>query len=231
MRLPRVRLILCACTLAAVSASAQVPAGYHLGAAIVLPDTLVEVFAGGRFRATIHRAARTPRERDLIALAERLYPQPESLLAVARDSAERVNLTGMASGQPHRYYRDVPRVAGAPADRWWFDDFDATWMPFAVTGATVDYYIGRLRDIAAGRGQFVYGPTEKPDWGTFVYEATVRPSSDAGSAYIVELKIDWEYWCSDMCGVGFTHTRSVWFDARGNVVRVTGDGRPYVVVS
>jgi hypothetical protein len=125
----------------------------------------------------------------------------------------------------------APRPAGTPTDRWWVDHFDATWLPFAVTGAAVYYYLNRLRDIAAGRGQFVYAPGERPDNGTFEYRATVRRGTEPGVAYVVEMRISWEYWCGMMCAMSFMHARSVSFDASGRVVRIVGDEPPVVGVS
>ncbi len=95
MRLSLLRLTVAACSLAAGSVSAQAPAGYHVGAGVIIPDTLLEVFAGGRFRATVLRSARTPKERELLSLAERLYPDHETLLATARDSTERNKFAAM----------------------------------------------------------------------------------------------------------------------------------------
>jgi hypothetical protein len=127
--------------------------------------------------------------------------------------------------------KSSPRPAGSPSDRWWFDSFDNTWVPFAVTGAAVDYYLARLRDIAAGRGEFTYAQGEPADRGTLKYTAIVRPDSSNGGAYVVELRLDWSYWCGVLCGIWFTQTRTVSFDRSGAVVGISGDRRPSVIVS
>jgi hypothetical protein len=224
-------LLVAAATLMPGLLAAQVPGGYHLGAPVAVPDRLVEVLARGRFRASVLRSARTPRERDLIAIAERLYPDAETLLRSARDSARRERLVAKASGVVGESHRNAPRAAGNPADRWWLDDFDATWIPYAVTGSAVHYYLNRLRDLAAGRGQFKYGPSEEGDRGTFEYRATVRRGTEPGVAYVVELHISWDYWCGDLCAMSFAHSRSVSFDANGAVLRIAGDEPAVVPVS
>lgn len=99
------------------------------------------------------------------------------------------------------------------------------------TAAAVEYYVKRLRDLAAGQGQFVYAPGEPPDEGSFNYVATVQPTTESVATHVVELKISWEYGCGMLCALSFTHSRKVWFDAKGAVIRITGDGRPMVVVS
>jgi len=227
----RSQVAILACVVTLRAAQAQAPAGYHVGAHVLLPDSLVEVFDGGRFRLSLTRTARTHDERALIALAESLYPSAERLLGAARDSSEREQLAAMATGVPSAIYKIQPRPAGVPEDRWWLDSFDATWIPFAVTAGAVDYFAGRLRDLARGRGQVSYLPGAAGDNGSFNYHATIHRGSEAGVAYVVELQLRWEYHCGSLCGIGFSHKRVVSFDARGNAIAVSGDTRPRVIVS
>ena len=212
------------------SASAQ-PAGYHVGAAIVLPDSLVEVLARGRFRASVLRVAANANDARLIAAAEQLYPTPDAIIATATTADQRKQLLATAAGVSLRTLTIPQRTAGSPADRWWLDTFDETWIPFAVTAGAVDYYLGRLHDYAAGRSPFGFSATDGPDHGSFSYTARVIPSSEAGVARVVELQLRWEYWCGMVCAIGFDHSRRVFFDATGRAVRVEGDGPAYVVVS
>jgi hypothetical protein len=213
-----------------VSASAQ-PAGYHVGAAVVLPDSLVEVLARGRFRASILRVAANANDARLIAAAEQLYPTPDAIIATAKTADERSRLLESASGVSLRTGSVPQRPAGSPVDRWWLDGFDETWIAFAVTAGAVDYYLGRLHDYAAGLSPFGFSATDGPDHGSFSYTARVVPSSEPGVARIVELQLRWEYWCGMLCAMGFNHSRRVFFDATGRAVRVEGDGQPVVGVS
>ena len=212
------------------SANAQ-PDGYHVGAAIVLPDSLVEVLARGRFRASVVRVAADANDARLIAVAEQLYPTPDAIIATATTADQRKQLLASAAGVSLRTLTIPQRPAGSPADRWWLDTFDETWIPFAVTAGAVDYYLGRLRDYAAGRSPFGFSATDGADHGSFSYTARVIPSSEPGVARIVELQLHWEYWCGMLCAMEFIHTRRVFFDAAGRAVRVEGDARPEVVVS
>jgi len=172
------------------SASAQ-PAGYHVGAAIVLPDSLVEVLARGRFRASILRVAANANDARLIAAAEQLYPATDAVIASATTAKERNVLLATAAGVTLDTVWVPQRAAGNPADRWWLDTFDDTWIPFAVTAGAVDYYLGRLHDYAAGRSPFKFSATDGPDHGSLTYTARVVASSEPGVARIVELQLEW----------------------------------------
>ena len=218
-----------ACVIGA-SASAQ-PTGYHVGGAIGLPDSLVEVLARGRFRASVLRVAANANEARLIAVAEQLYPTPDAIIASATTPHQRTRFLASAAGVPLDTLRVPQRAAGNPADRWWLDTFDDTWIAFAVTAGAVDYYLGRLRDYAAGRSPFGFSATDGPDHGSLSYTARIFPSSEPGIDRIVELQLRWEYWCGMLCAMGFDHTRRVFFDAAGKAVRVEGDGQPTVIVS
>jgi hypothetical protein len=212
------------------SASAQ-PTGYHVGAAVVVPDSLVEVLARGRFRASVLRVAVNANDARLIAAAEQLYPTPDAIIATATTADERNRLLATAAGVSLNTLKVSQRTAGSPADRWWLDAFDETWIPFAVTAGAVDYYLGRLHDYAAGRSPFGFSATDGADHGSLSYTARVIPSLEPGVARIVELQLRWDYWCGMLCAMGFNHIRRVFFDATGKAVRVEGDGRPEVVVS
>jgi len=212
------------------SAGAQ-PSGYHLGAPVVLPDSLVEVLAGGRFRASVTRVAANSDDAHLIATAEQLYPSPDAIIATAASSEERNRLLASAAGVSLRALKVPQRNAGTPTDRWWLDSFDETWIPYAVTAAAIDYYLGRLHDYAAGLSPLEFSTKDKADQGSLSYTAKVIPSSEQSTPRIVELQLRWSYWCGNLCAMEFIHTRRVFFDATGRAVRIEGDGRPTVVVS
>lgn len=212
------------------SASAQ-PTGYHVGAAVALPDSLVEVLAHGRFRASILRVAANANDARLIATAEQLYPTPEAIIASGSTADQRKHLSAAAAGVSLEKLKVPQRPAGNPVDRWWLDTFDETWIPFAVTAGALDYYLGRLHDYAAGRSPFGFSATDGVDHGALSYTARVISSSEPSVARIVELELQWEYWCGMLCAMEFRHTRRVFFDAAGRAIRVEGDGPPEVDVS
>lgn len=224
-------ILLLLCLASGTTNPALLPRAYHLGTPVVLPEVLDETYDGGRFRIRVSRQARGPEARELLAIAERIYPDQERVLTVARDAGDREHLTRLATGVAPSVYKVVPRAAGSPSDRWWLDGFDATWLPFAVTGGAVDYYIQRMRDLAAGRSQFEFSPGEPRDRGEFSYTATVEAIADGIASSKVEMTIRWSYYCGRMCALWFSHTRSVLFDAHGKVMIVEGDGRPEVTVS
>jgi hypothetical protein len=153
------------------------------------------------------------------------------ILAAARSIDERARLVASAPGVSLRKLKTPQRAAGNPADRWWLDSFDETWIPFAVTAGAVDYYLGRLHDYAAGLSPFGFSATNGDDHGSFTYTATVKPISQPGAVKVVELHMLWSYWCGMMCAIEFIQTRRVFFNSAGKAVRVEGDGQPTVAVS
>jgi hypothetical protein len=201
--------------------AAQAPAGYHLGELLQLPDSLREVRAEGRFRAEIVRTARDPGEVQLIESAERLTP-------------DRITILRADSGETRGpLLESLSRAAAVPGDRWWYTAFDSTWTPFAVTGAAVTYYLGRLRVLSERDGLFAekLPAGAAKHHGELRYTASVSRADSAGVAYVVHLTLRWSYWCGMLCAMHFEQTRLVLFDAAGKIIRVQGDGKPSVIVS
>jgi hypothetical protein len=214
-----------------ITTAAAQPAGYHVGAAVALPDSAIEVLAHGRFRSSILRRAGSPSDARLIAAAEQLYPSQDVIIASAAMADERNRLLGTSSGVSVSKLEVTQRAAGLPVDRWWLDSIDETWIPFAVTAGAVNYYRCRLHDYAAGRGLFGFGATKSADHGSLSYTARAVASAERGAARVVKLELRWTYWCGSLCAMEFVHTRRVFFDASGKVIRIEGDGRPTVIVS
>ena len=220
---------LCLSPLAAI---AQVPAGYHLGEPVTLPQKSTSSLLGGRFRATVQRVTHGADEQRMLDLAERLYPDREVLLQGITDPKRRDEVIAMDTangGGSHVGSAGVHhRSPGIPADRWWGDDFDGTWEPFAVSGAAVAYYLARIRDIATGFGPFA---PEKDHRARFEYHASVERTHEDGAAYVVRLTLQWDYECGPLCGMSLLQERRVFFDRDGHIVRIAGDRWPMVVVS
>ena len=208
-------------TIAITPLCGQTPSGYHLGAPTQLPDSLREVRAGGRFRVELVRIARIARELELIETAERLTPDRTTILHAT---------SGETLGPPLESLR---LAAAAPGDRWWYDSFDSTWTPYAVTGAAIVYYLGRLRELSERDGLFSAGPSDgtPKHRGELRYTASVSRSDSAGAVYVVRLTLRWSYWCGELCAMTFEQTRLVLFDAAGKIIRALGDGKPSVIVS
>jgi hypothetical protein len=217
---------------ALIQADAQAPPGYHLGQPAALPTDSSSKLRGGRFQATVRRIWRDADEQQMLELAERLYPDREVLLRGITDPKRRDEVIAMDTangGGSHLGSAGMRhRSPGSPADRWWVRDFDGTWEAFAVTGATIAYYLGRFHDIAIGKGPF---KPQKDHSARLEYRAWVEPSSDSGAAYVVHLALLWDYECGLLCGMSYGHERLVYFDAERRAIRIVGDHWPLVIVS
>ncbi len=208
--------------LVASAASAQIPSGYYLGTAATLPDSAVEEAVAPGFTLRIARLAGSANERRLIALAERLLPHRDSIVAAARDERRPIVLARLE------------KIARRQGDRWWWDDYGDVLTPYAVTGAAAAYYAERLRSIAAGPSPYAKYEPGAQHVGSFTYNASAHPpdaESPPGTAHIVRLSLRWYYGCGMLCAIGFDHARAVYFDSDGRVLAVRGDGIPAVMQS
>ena len=200
------------------------PENYSRIEPVPLPDALEEDHLDGRFNIDIDRQYRGDRERELLEMAESLLPDPE-VIAAAADSA----LEGHddPAGNWRRMYENA---ASIPGDRWWWIRYDGVLLPFALTGPTVVHYMERVRELAAIPNPFIReGEYTPPHRAWLEYDAVVVPTRDGG--HIVELTMEWSFWCGRLCALGFTHTRTVEFDAEGDVVSIMGDRPTRYIVS
>lgn len=192
--------------------AAQLPAGYAEGPAVLLPDTLHEVSGGGTFRIRIERAAANAFEREIIERAERLMP-PSAAIDTAIAVETRV-----------RGRAPAPVVRERAGPRWWWFEAHGTLVPYALTGDAVAHVIERVREFSREPlPSYFQAGWEHEVYAT--YHATVEPQPTPNVAYRVHMKLDFFIACGGRCGYGFVPTRTVDFDAAGNVVAVNGDGR------
>lgn len=202
---------------APVGAAGQLPQGYRFGVESTLPDSLNESYADGRFTIRISRPSRDEGERVLIETAERLLPNPDSVVAEGERWLDR---HGRRGAWPE-HFRRAREESGA---RWWWHRWDSILIPYALSSAAVEHYTGALRELA----ESPYGEPGAQPSGRFTYRATVTETS---GVRLVLLSMEWEYWCGMRCAVSFSHERRVTFDSIGNVLRIEGDGPPDWVVS
>jgi hypothetical protein len=198
----------------------QVPEGYTLATTIAaLPDSLVEVREGGRFRVTVARVARDSFETTLIHTAERLTPH--------RDTIARAAST-VRGGDDSQALTEASRLSGA---RWWWREADGVLLPFALTGAAVEYYISRVRDLSSQPNPFARYRPGVLHTAAVEYTARVVRSDVETTPIRVELKLRFQFYCGSTCALWFTHSRTVEFDVSGRAIRVIGDRPPLYGIS
>ena len=198
--------------------AAQAPDGYYLGPEAVLPDTLYARELTATFSVRIDRTTGNSSDARLIATAERSFPTRETIQSAAASTTTPVLL------------RRLVKAAEAPGDRWWWDEVDLVWTPFAVTGLAVSYYMSRIEERSRGRNPF----GNEPHGGALGYTARVEPPPDGADSTVhavVRQTLTWYYHCGPICAMGFKHERVVEFDREGRPIRVVGDGRPSVWMS
>lgn len=200
------------------SASAQLPAGYYEVAPTQLPDSLHEVFAGGRFTLSITRGAANAANRQLIERAEAVMPSAE----VITRSTEGFDGQGWVAG--------FAAAAKLPGERWWWREWDGALLPVAVTGRAVLHYLERVRALSGQPNPAARHNPGVQHRANMTYTATVRANAVTGRRE-VHMSLSYSLYCGPLCAVSFTHSRVVEFDQDGRPVAVHGDGRPSVLVS
>lgn len=196
----------------------QLPAGYYEVATTQLPDSLHEVFAGGRFTVNVTRQVADATERRLIERAEALMPSPE----VIAQSTQGLDGEGWVAG-----FADAAKL---PGERWWWREWDGALLPVAVTGRAVLHYVERVRALSGQPNPFGRNNPGVLHRARMSYTATVTANTATGRRE-VHLILTYELFCGRLCAVLFTHSRVVEFDRDGQPVAVHGDGRPSVTVS
>lgn len=189
--------------------------GYYEVTPVSLPDSLSESYAGGVFRLSVLRIADSERDRGLLRRAESLFPPQESIEAARADYLRTRGGRGRTT--------QMEEIASMVGPRWWWNSFDETLTPYALTGPAVAYYLERLRDLAAGPNPLAEYTGTTWHSGRVDYRASVECRGDPGPC-VVEMQLAWGYTCGSLCAIHFTEERSVTFDASGEVISVEGDG-------
>lgn len=179
-----------------------------------LPELIADTT--GPYRLRVDRRVDPARQFALLA-AERYAPASDSVRAAAVRAGYPFNKSPVAEGQ------------------WWYEDFDGTRIPFALTDDAVRYYIARLNDLARRDGKSGGLPMTSAG---FYYSATVTPADSIAAeaarprdGYVVDLTMRWSQWCGDLCSLVLGKTRRVWVASDGRVLVVEGDGLTSYVVS
>lgn len=170
----------------------------------------------GPYRVRLNRQVDSSREFALLA-AEGFTPSIDSVKAGAA-RAGRFNPSTVGPGQ------------------WWYDDFDGTRVPYALTADAVRYYLALIDRMATngGRANENFVMTS----ASFRYVATVTPADSIsseqrrpGDRYVVDLDMQWSQYCGDLCSLRLEKHRRVWIGTSGRVLASEGDGLTQFVVS
>jgi hypothetical protein len=119
---------------------------------------------------------------------------------------------------------------------WWFASFDGVRIPYALTRASVAYYL-RLTE-AFRTGDFDSVGTFPMQSSSVEYTATINRRPDFvyegnhfEDVYVVEMDLSWSDVCGNLCGLWFSKKRVVVLSLDGNLRAVFGDGVTTFMVS
>ncbi len=171
----------------------------------------------GSFVIEIVRTFESGDQACLIGEAEAAWPERQEIL----------DLIGDEKKQEHAGVTDGPL--------WWFRTFDGVRIPYAITEATLPYYLGLIEAFMAGDFSQAGGITMKK--ATLKYSASVQHHESfahEGRTFqdvdVVSLSLSWLQYCGGECAMGFGKERIVVFGPDGGILAVFGDGEtPYIV--
>ena len=200
-----------ALALSLASPGGAIPAGYFVDSSLVSPCPVVQwEEADGDFTVSIRRGYPDSTAGQLLGLAESVCPPRERLVRLA---AEKGHELGADS---------------AGVTLWWHKGVGESRVPYAVTAATVEHYLG-LTDLYRAR-KFREAGTRPLFWSELIYRATIaeRDSFALGGAryagvYVARLTLLWSF--DDGTFVPRVDARrTVVLTPQGDVLAVEGDG-------
>lgn len=171
------------------------------------------------FTKKIERLADNEFESGLIEKTETYYPPREEVAEVAGNRL------------------DIP-----DSSYWYYNSFDGTLIPYAITKEAVNYYSNLIDEFTRTYGDSFFLSAD------FQYQATVRyeelyQSPDTNSAgdavipldfekvYVVELVLKWDQYCGQLCAMWIDKKRIGVFDETGELLQIFLDGPISVPVS
>lgn len=206
-----------------------------------LPTHLDEDLPHGSI--SISRTWEGPGAREALRIAEAAYPDPDSILAeVGRSDVARANEAATA---------DMVREHGASGPRWWLRSWGEVLVPYAVTEAAVMHALDRAREIRARMAEEGPYTTTVLDSDrnpaetlvivprvtmTYVAHAHSEPRVEVGGesmrdVVVVEMRLSFSKYCGLLCEFGFYAERTVYVSSGGRVLRIEGDGRPFLTAA
>ena len=167
-------------------------------------------------KVEIKREFQNADEERLLNVAESLYPNAENL---HKNCAA--------------HFKNKERKQG---DDWSCGSFDGVLTPFAVTKDTVNYYLGVSSSFRKNNYKISNGI--KMSRSSLSYSAKVAKQekysaedAEFSNVYVVSMELSWNQYCGSLCAMWVSGKRVVVFDKAGNVIHVSGDASPAVVVS
>jgi hypothetical protein len=173
------------------------------------------------YKKNIERIFSNEFERNLIALAESIYPRRDSVLSVT----------------PTELIPFIP-----DSNYWFYQAFDGVNIPYAITNEAIVYYSEIIDELNASQNSFIYKAifnytATAAFYNTFIFEGldpfTGLPlqSETFNNVFVVSMNLSWDHFCGPLCGLYIDHKRIVVFDNQGNLIKVFYDGDIPIAVS
>ena len=110
-------------------------------------------------------------------------------------------------------------------------------LPYAITGASVEYYSNLIRLYRLG--DFGTAETIPNITADFRYDANIKyydsftaeNDETYSGVYVISLSLKWSSYCGSLCALWFTKERTIIINDKNKFVYIIGDGYAEVAVS
>ena len=160
-------------------------------------------------------------EKNLITLAESIYPPRDSVLSVT----------------PTELIAFIP-----DSNYWFYQSFDGVNIPYAITNEAIVYYSEIIDALNTSQNSFIYKAVfnytaTSTFYDTYIF-AGIDPitglpmqSETFNNVYVISMDLSWDHFCGPVCGLYIDHKRIVLFDIQGNLIKIFYDGEILIAVS
>lgn len=184
------------------------------------PDNEI-VQSQNEYTKQIERIYSNDFEKNLITIAESIYPPRDSVLSVT----------------PPELLPFIP-----DSNYWFYQTFDGVVIPYAITSEAIIYYSEIIDTLKSRQNSFIYKAvfsySAKVTFNNIYIFEGIDPmtglplqSETFNDVYVISMDLSWDHYCGPECGLYIDHKRIVVFDNQGNLIKIFYDGEIPIMVS
>lgn len=162
-------------------------------------------------RIEVIRLFNNKAELELLKKAEATFPKREEILNFIKKTPSKRRST-----------------SSTEENLWWYDEFDGTRLPYAITESAVTYYQQKIEEFRIGK----FSKNITILNSSFKYIANIKYQQEFiheqhkyKDVYVVTMDLNWRQYCGQLCAMTFQKKRMVVLKGTGEVLGVFFDGK------